>query len=134
MESSFSVQLVCPSDVREFEGILSATFFSKIGSIGILPNHADVIGEIEMGCLLLNADGSNEGFAISGGFFEVRDNKLYIVADTVEEGRSIDVVRAREARERAEELIKQKNGVDMIRAEAALMRALNRLRAAGKNG
>ena len=71
--------------------------------------------------------------AISGGFLEVRPDHVIVLADQAERAEEIDVTRAAEARKRAEERLKTKEaGIDTLRAEAALRRALVRLSVAEK--
>ena len=76
-------------------------------------------------------DGTLLTYATSGGFLEVRDNRVRVLLDTAERVEEIDVERATAARERAERRLRERAAdVDVPRAEAALRRALNRLRTA----
>lgn len=69
--------------------------------------------------------------AITGGFIEVRENRVTILADAAERGEEIDTARAEAARRRAEDrLAAKEEAIDMAQAEVALKRALVRLKAA----
>ena len=72
--------------------------------------------------------------ALSGGFMEVRPDRVIILADTAERAEEIDVARAEEAKQRAEKLLTEKasTGMDETRARAALHRSLVRLNVARK--
>jgi len=102
------------------------------GQVGILPMHAPLLSELDAGEIrLIMADDDELSLAVAGGFMEVRDDKVIILADSAERADEIDAERAREARERAEALLAQKEAnVDFARAEAAMRRALARLRVA----
>ncbi len=77
---------------------------------------------------LKNADGKSEFVAVSGGFIEVRPDKISILAPSAEVASSIDLARAKEAKTRAEERLKaKKDEIDFQRAELALKRAINRI-------
>jgi F-type H+-transporting ATPase subunit epsilon len=102
-----------------------------VGQLGILPNHAPLMTMLEPGELLIRKNGQETYLAISGGFLEVLENKVVILADTAERADEIDITRAEEAKRRAQERLEQHQlGVDMIRAEAALKRSLTRLKVA----
>jgi len=76
--------------------------------------------------------GEKRRIAVTGGFVEVANNRVTVLADTAELDTEIDVGRAQAARERAERRLRsaRSDEIDRARAEAALQRALNRLRAA----
>lgn len=102
------------------------------GSMGILKNHAPMVANLRIGVLRYKQDGVYKRAAVTGGFMEVSDNRVTILADAAELAESIDVMRAIEARKRAEARLRDwKANIDRVRAEAALRRALARLRAAG---
>ena len=101
------------------------------GQLGILPHHAPLMTTLMPGELLIKKGGEEFYLAVSGGFIEVRPDRIIVLADTAERVEEIDVARAEEAKRRAEErLAEGAPGVDTARAEAALRRSLLRLRVA----
>ena len=104
------------------------------GQLGILPHHAPLMTTLQAGELVVRKRGNQEEImAISGGFLEVRPDRVIVLADQAERAEEIDVTRAAEARKRAEERLKTKEaGLDALRAEAALRRAIVRLSVAEK--
>jgi F-type H+-transporting ATPase subunit epsilon len=101
------------------------------GQLGILPHHAPLMTMLQPGELLVRKGETDFYLAITGGFLEVRPDRIIILADAAERAEDIDVSRAEEAKRRAEErLHEQKDtGADAARTEASLRRALVRLRA-----
>jgi F-type H+-transporting ATPase subunit epsilon len=98
------------------------------GQLGILPHHAPLMTTLQPGELRVRKSGEKFSLAISGGFLEVRPDRVIILADAAERAEEIDVRRAEEAKRRAEERLRQPTPeVDMAEAEAALHRALARL-------
>jgi F-type H+-transporting ATPase subunit epsilon len=98
------------------------------GQLGILPHHAPLMTILLPGELLVRKGGEEFFLAISGGFLEVRPDRVIVLADAAERVEEIDIARAEEAKRRAEErLTHPTTEVDMARAEAALRRALMRL-------
>jgi F-type H+-transporting ATPase subunit epsilon len=101
------------------------------GQLGILPHHAPLMTMLLPGELLVKKGGEEFYLAISGGFIEVRPDRVIILADAAERVEEIDIARAEEAKRRAEaRLAEREPGVDTARAEAALRRSLIRLRVA----
>lgn len=101
------------------------------GQLGILPHHAPLMTTLEMGELRARKGGEEFSLAISGGFLEVRPDRVIVLADAAERAEEIDLARAEEAKRRAEERLSHPTpDVDLARAEAALRRALTRLRVA----
>jgi F-type H+-transporting ATPase subunit epsilon len=104
------------------------------GQLGILPHHAPLMTMLQGGELVARKGGQEESMAISGGFLEVRPDRVIVLADQAERAEEIDTARAEEAKKRAEERLRdrQTKGLDEARAEAALRRALVRLEVAEK--
>jgi F-type H+-transporting ATPase subunit epsilon len=98
------------------------------GQLGILPHHAPLMTILQAGELVVRKGGQEDTLAISGGFLEVRPDRVIVLADQAERAEEIDIARAQAARKRAEErLAARQTGLDANRAEAALRRALVRL-------
>ncbi|NPV74707.1 MAG: F0F1 ATP synthase subunit epsilon [Pelotomaculum sp.] len=103
------------------------------GELGVLPNHAPLITSLNIGIMRIQQEGKTLKVVVTGGFMEVRDNKVTVLANAAERAEEIDVARAEAARRRAEErLAKKTPDIDVLRAELALKRALTRLKAAGQ--
>jgi F-type H+-transporting ATPase subunit epsilon len=101
------------------------------GQLGILPHHAPLMTTLLPGELLVKKGGGEISLAISGGFIEVRPDRIIVLADAAEREEEIDIARAEEAKRRAEaRLAEHAPGIDMGRAEAALRRSLARIRVA----
>lgn len=106
---------------------------STEGYLGIMHNHAPLVAGLAAGVLFYGQAGEEkERLALTGGFLEVTDNKVTVLADAAELAEEIDVVRAEEARRRAEQRLRTRDEkIDYARAELAMQRAIIRLRAAG---
>ena len=103
------------------------------GQLGILPHHAPLMTTLQTGELRVRKGGEELFLAISGGFLEVRPDRVIVLADAAERADEIDVARAEEAKRRAEERLREHlPGLDTARAEVALRRALTRLEMVGR--
>jgi F-type H+-transporting ATPase subunit epsilon len=103
------------------------------GQLGILPNHAPLMTALTYGELIIHrANEEDEFIAIGGGFMEVGPDHVTILADSAERAEEINIARAEEARQRAQETMSQKRveGADLARAEAALRYSAIRIRVA----
>ncbi|MBA7669292.1 ATP synthase epsilon chain [subsurface metagenome] len=100
------------------------------GQLGILPHHTPLMTMLAVGELRVRKGDEEFFLAISGGFLEVRPDRVIVLADTAERVEEIDVARAEEAKRRAEERLLDRHApeVDAARAEASLRRSLIRLR------
>ena len=98
------------------------------GELGILPKHAALLTTLKVGELLIKLSGAEEPFFVSGGFLEVSNNSVTVLAETAEHAEEIDEARAEAARRRAQELLAQAQS-DTDRAEllGALERAVARI-------
>jgi F-type H+-transporting ATPase subunit epsilon len=100
------------------------------GQIGILPRHAAMLTLLVPGTVRLRRGNEEEILAVGGGFLEVSDNNVVVLADSAERAEEIDVARAEEARRRAASRVRGRTpDIDQDRAQAALARSLSRLRA-----
>lgn len=99
------------------------------GVMGVLPNHAPVLSTLRAGELRIKIGNDVHEFAIGGGFVDIHDNKVIILADSAERADEIDIARAEAARARAEDLLKNPppNKEDLYKLEAALRRSRIRL-------
>ena len=104
------------------------------GQLGILPHHAPLMTILQAGELVVRKDGRDESLAISGGFLEVRPDRVIILADSAERAEEIDIARAEAARKRAEEGLKERKagGLEATQVEGALRRAIARISVADK--
>ena len=104
------------------------------GEFGVLANHAPFLSTIKTGTLSFKKDRQARYLMVSGGFCEVSNNKITFLVESAEFGNAIDVERALSAKERAEKRLalaqQTTENINRVRAEAALQRAIARLKAA----
>ena len=96
------------------------------GRMGILPNHSPLLTMLDFGEVYIRREGVEEYFAIGGGFVEVQPDQVTILADSAEQADEIDVERAENARQQAEEIMRTgvKDDPDRIAAvRASLLKA-----------
>jgi F-type H+-transporting ATPase subunit epsilon len=104
-----------------------------LGELGILPHHAPLMTTLEPGELKVRKGVEEYSVAISGGFLEVRPDRIIILADAAERADEIDIARAEAAKQRAQQRLTHPTPeVDLAQAEAALRRSLARLKVAEK--
>lgn len=130
---SFQCDLVTPQRILFSGEVVSVTAPGTVGSFQVLYNHAPLLSSLAVGKVILRFSDEKESlYATSGGFAEVRENKVVILAETAEREDEIDVARAREARDRALKRLRDHAAeIDAARARGALVRAINRLKVAG---
>lgn len=102
------------------------------GEMSILPHHAPLMTTLQPGELITKKGDEEYSLAISGGFLEVRQDRVIVLADTCERAEDIDITRAEEAKSRAEKQLAEGYvpEVDAARAEASIRRSLIRLKVA----
>ena len=101
------------------------------GELAVLPRHAAFMTMLNPGELILKKGNDEIPFAVTGGFFEVLDDKVIVLADAAERADEIDIQRAEQARERARLALERRESTeDLAVAAAALQRAMIRLRVA----
>ncbi len=99
------------------------------GQLGVLPKHTPLMTTLQPGELRLKKGGEEVSLSVTGGFLEVRPDRVIVLADAAERAEEIDLARAEEAKQRAEKRLTERRaaGTDETRAEAALRRAITRL-------
>ncbi|MGH2347417.1 MAG: F0F1 ATP synthase subunit epsilon [Chloroflexota bacterium] len=108
------------------------------GEIGILPRHIPLITTLKPGELRGRRSEAEQIFAVGGGFIEVRHeeggSEVIVLADTAERAEELDLARAEEARRRAEQTMAERTEeADALAAQAALLRAIARIRVAERH-
>lgn len=130
--NSFKAQILTPEG-SVFDGqVTGVRVPGEMGSFEIKTLHANIISTLEVGDILVRkATGEEQHFAVTGGFVEVVDNKLTLLAEAAEPVEEIDVERAEKAKERAQKRLSSEDAeIDKQRAEKALKRATNRIKLA----
>ena len=134
MAEKLKLEVVTPKGAVVSKEVDIVTAPGYGGEFGVLANHAPFLSTIKVGVLTYKTGAQEETLMVSGGFCEVSNNKLTFLVESAERGADIDVDRALRAKERAEKRLAeaqaQKEKFDRARAEAALQRALSRLRVA----
>ncbi len=133
-DKPFHLDIVAPDKVVFRGDVTSVTAPGKLGSFQVLFNHAPLLAELTPGPLAFRSlSGEDTVFAVGGGFAEVRDNHMVVLADSAERVDEIDVERAEAARDIADDALRARApGENLEEAQAALVRANNRLKIARK--
>jgi len=133
MADTFQVEIVTPEKLVVRDVAEEIEIPARNGYIGVLPGHAPLITELAVGEITYRNHGYAHHIALAWGFAEVLPDKVTILAENAERAGEIDVKRAQEAKERAEQRLKSGNTeTDYERAQNALERAETRLRVASK--
>lgn len=134
MAEQITLRLVTPSRLLLDEGVDEVTAPGALGQFGVLPNHITFLTLLEPGEMVYKQGNRRYHLAISGGYAEVLDNIMTVLADAAEYADEIDVERARRAKERAEGRMAElgREHDDFAAAEAALRRAQVRLEVASQ--
>ena len=133
MADTFQLEIVTPEKVVVRDSAEECQIPGRNGYLGILPGHAPLISELGVGEITYRNGGYSHHLCVAWGFAEVLPEKVTILAETAERAQEIDVKRAQEAKQRAEERLKSANPeTDFNRAEEALQRAETRRQVAEK--
>lgn len=128
--NTFSAQILTPEGSIFDDEVTGVRVPGEMGSFEVKTLHANIISSLEIGEILIRkAAGGEQSFSVTGGFVEVVDNKLTLLAEAAEPVEKIDVERAKEAKERAvKRLESDDKEIDKERARKALKRAENRIK------
>ena len=127
------LEIVTPERLAYSDTVDAVNLPGIEGELGILPHHAPLVSMLGIGELRIRKGGSEEAFAIVGGFVQVRPDKVVVMAETADMAGDIDLEKAHEARRSAERMLEEAaptDTTDLAAARAALQQALLRIRVA----
>ena len=132
MADQLTLEVVTPERRVLSEPVNSVTVPGRNGEMQILPGHAALISELKTGVLAYSQDGTTQQLHVSGGFVEVSDDRVSILAEIAERPEEIDAARARLAREHTEKQLSAWSGTeeDFEKARVKLERSMVRLQLA----
>ena len=135
MADQLQLEVVTPERRVLAEAVNSVTVPGRNGDMQILPGHAALISELQTGVLAYNQGGTAQQLHVSGGFIEVNNDKVSVLAEIAERPEEIDAARARLAREHTEKQLSSWSGSeeDFEKARAKLERSMVRLQLASSN-
>jgi F-type H+-transporting ATPase subunit epsilon len=133
MAQKLQLEVVTPERSVLSEAVDAVTLPGLGGELGILPGHTPLISQLQTGVLSYTAAGKTFQLHVSGGFLEVKDDRVSVLAEIAERPEEIDAARARLAREHVEKQLNAWTGTeeDFERARAKLERSVVRLRLSG---
>src|SRR5882757_9174412 len=133
MAEQLQLEVVTPERRLLSEQVNSVTVPGRGGELGILPGHAPLISDLQTGVLSYNEDGTTFQLHVSGGFVEVSDDKVSVLAEIAERPEEIDANQARTSRDQLEKQMSTWSGSeeDLEKAKAEFERSTVRLQLAG---
>lgn len=136
MASEFELEVATPERLLVQETVTEAQIPAEGGMIGVLPDHAALLSLLGTGELSYQTSSGRRSMVISGGWLQILDNHVRVLADRAEKANEIDLARAQGALRRAQERLNQPStaGIDIGRALNAMKRAEARLAAAKAEG
>lgn len=132
MEDKIRLEIVTPYGLVYSDDVDEVTASGSEGEFGVLPGHAPFVTTLKIGMLISRKGRETEYFFVNWGYAEVTGDKVLILADSAEKSTEIDLERAIAAKKRAEERLKKMEGIDFVRAQSALQRAIIRIQVAEK--
>lgn len=135
MSSRIKFKIITPEKIVFEDEVDQATLPVVNGEVTILPNHRSYIAALRAGEVMVKKDGQDVHMAVAGGFIEFDKNSLVVLADRAERAEDIDLKRAEEARQRAEDLKKEKitDSEEYARVAAMVEKELARIKVARKH-
>jgi F-type H+-transporting ATPase subunit epsilon len=126
------LEIVTPERLAYSDEVDAVVLPGSEGEMGVLPHHAPLVSTLGVGELRIRKGGTEESFAIVGGFVQVRPDRVVVMAETADMASEIDLEKAQEARREAERALESgyHEGVDLSAARASLQQALLRIRVA----
>lgn len=128
MEKLFRLEIVTPDKIFLKEEVSMIVVNTDAGKVGILKNHAPMMFAVTPGVIKVRKDNEDRKAFVSEGFMEVNNNVVTLMVDAAEWPEEIDINRALQAKQRAEERLKRKLAEkEYINSKAALLRAIERI-------
>ncbi|OGH24871.1 MAG: ATP synthase F1 subunit epsilon [Candidatus Levybacteria bacterium RIFCSPLOWO2_01_FULL_39_24] len=127
-------EIITPEKVIYKDEVDEVVVPTENGEIAILPNHINLLTQVNPGELIIKKGAKQEYLAITGGFLEVQHNKISILAEYAVKAQDIQVARAMEAKKRAEKVMSEKSTDNELRiAQAEMIKAILELRVATRH-
>lgn len=128
------LEIITPEKTVYKEEVSEVVVPTVNGEIAIFPNHINLLTQINPGELIIKKGSSTQLLAITGGFLEVNNNKISILADYAIKAQDIEIARSQEAKKRAEKIMSEKATDNEIRvAQGELIKAILELKIATKH-
>jgi F-type H+-transporting ATPase subunit epsilon len=126
------LEIVTPERLAYSDTVDAVNLPGIEGELGVLPHHAPLVSMLGIGELRIRKGGTEESFAIVGGFLQVRPDRVVVMAETADMASEIDLEKAQQARREAERALEggRIDEVNLAAARAALQQALLRIRVA----
>jgi F-type H+-transporting ATPase subunit epsilon len=130
------LEIVTPDRLLLREPVDEVQVPAKGGYLGVLPGHAPLITELQIGEISYRQGKATRSLAAAGGYCEVLPDRVIILAEKAEKSEEIDLKRAQSAKERAEKRLSdsQNPDIDFNRAAVSLQRAVSRIQVGSKRG
>jgi F-type H+-transporting ATPase subunit epsilon len=134
MAETFALDVATPERMIVQEQVTEAQVPGLDGYMGVLPGHAALLSELANGVLSYVVNGKTSYLAVHGGFVEIQQERVRVLADAAERKEEIDIERAREELKRASEALaaESRDAIDPARALEDMKRAQARVDAASK--
>jgi F-type H+-transporting ATPase subunit epsilon len=129
MADKLLFEIVTPERLAFSEEVEEVVVPGTLGELGILPGHVPFLSTLQTGVMMVRQDGREIYYAVSGGFIEVHEDHVILLAESAERADEIDVERALASKARAEALLKtteDANELQFKKADLRLKRALTR--------
>ena len=131
MSKTFELDIVTPINRINFTEVKYLRAPSIEGLFGILPGHISSIIALDIGEIKITQNNEILWFSTSGGFADIKKNKVILVLETIEKSQKIDIKRAKDSLHRSQKRLSEKS-IDIKRARVSIKRAMNRIMIANK--
>jgi F-type H+-transporting ATPase subunit epsilon len=128
-----ALEIITPTQVVLSEEVDEVTIPTVDGEISILPNHVNLLTKIAAGEMIIRKGTKSDLFAITGGFLEILNSHVNVLADYAIHADDIEIAKVQEAKERAQKAMKEKLTEEDFRVvNAELAKALLQIKVAHK--
>lgn len=128
------LEIITPEKVVYSDEVNEIIVQTVNGEIAILPHHVNLLTQISPGEMIVKKGSNLQHLAVTGGFLEVIDNKVSILAEYAIKAQDIEVEKAMEAKKRAEKVMKEKSTDNEVKvAQAEIMKAILELKVATRH-
>lgn len=134
MANTYNLEIVSPEKKFFSDDVEELVLNTPGGEIGVLKDHMAMVVAVSIGTIKIKQDGAWKEAVLSEGFMNIGKGKVSILVDTAEWPEEIDINRAKAAEDRARERLQgQLSRIESMQSQAALQRALTRLKVTSVN-